>query len=132
MKHYCAGAVIYATNPKLIADFYQNVVGMGVTQITDSFVALESNSFQLVAVQIPERFVKMETIETPPVRRENAAIKPIFYVKSLANAREAAAKFGGALNDTRREWTFEGTTACDGSDPEGNVYQLREMKEKNG
>jgi predicted enzyme related to lactoylglutathione lyase len=132
MKHHCAGAVIYAKNPRLIADFYQHVVGMSVSQVTDDFITLEANSFRLVLLQIPERLARMVTVESPPLRRENAAIKPIFYVKSLANSREAAAKFGGALNGTRREWTFEGATVCDGSDPEGNVYQLRESKEEHG
>jgi predicted enzyme related to lactoylglutathione lyase len=126
MKNHRAGVVIYAKNLKSMAGFYEHVAGMSVSRTTDGFIALESDSFQLVVVQIPERLSKMVTIETPPLRRENATIKPMFSVRSLALAREVAPKFGGVLNEARQEWTFEGTTVCDGHDPEGNVFQLRE------
>ena len=132
MKKHSAGAVIYAKSFKRVAEFYEHVVGMSVYQNTDTFIALEAGSFQLVVLQIPERLAKNVAVESPPVVRENAAIKPIFYVRSLAEARELAPKFGGALNGARREWSFEDAIACDGSDPEGNVYQLRERNRENG
>jgi hypothetical protein len=52
----------------------------------------------------------------------------VFFVGSIAHAREAAVKFEGALNGAGREWPFDGATVCDGYDPEGNVFQLRQQK----
>ncbi len=94
MSTICAGVVIYAKDLKRVADFYHNVVGLTTAQIVDKFTTSESTAFQLVVLQIPERLANMVSIDTPPVRRENAAIKPIYFVESLANAREAAVKFG--------------------------------------
>ena len=39
---------------------------------------------------------------------------------------ESAARHGGALDPTAREWQFQSQRVCDGHDPEGNVIQLRE------
>jgi len=36
------------------------------------------------------------------------------------------AMLGGQLNSTAREWKFRDTRVCDGHDPEGNMFQLRE------
>jgi hypothetical protein len=30
------------------------------------------------------------------------------------------------MNAVEREWEFEGAKVCDGHDPEGNVFQLRQ------
>jgi hypothetical protein len=30
------------------------------------------------------------------------------------------------MNAADREWEFEGAKVCDGHDPEGNVFQLRQ------
>jgi predicted enzyme related to lactoylglutathione lyase len=65
-------------------------------------------------------------IAQPPVLRENTALKFIFPVASLADARQQAAENGGALKPTEAEWEFNGHRHCDGHDPEGNVFQLRE------
>jgi hypothetical protein len=31
------------------------------------------------------------------------------------------------LNPPDAEWLFEGSRVCDGHDPEGNVFQLRQV-----
>lgn len=60
------------------------------------------------------------------MRRENAAIKPVFFVPSIAAVRAGADAFGGILNPSDNEWSFQGFKVCDGLDPEGNVIQFRE------
>jgi len=47
-------------------------------------------------------------------------------VDSLAAARARVAMLGGRLDPADREWSARGFRACDGVDPEGNVFQLRE------
>jgi predicted enzyme related to lactoylglutathione lyase len=126
MNKHRAGAVIYAKNPKRVAAFYEQVASLRVGRTEADYIMLESGPFQWVVLPIPERIAKTITIQSPPVRRESGAIKLVFWVESLAQAREAAAKGGGALNSAEREWSFDGATVCDGHDPEGNVYQLRQ------
>jgi predicted enzyme related to lactoylglutathione lyase len=81
---------------------------------------------QLVIVRVPRRIAESICIETPPVRREDTPIKLVFSVADINAARKAAVKEGGAINPVGREWEFEGAKVCDGHDPEGNVFQLRQ------
>jgi predicted enzyme related to lactoylglutathione lyase len=37
-----------------------------------------------------------------------------------------AAAHGGAVQPAAREWEARGFRACDGHDPEGNIFQVRE------
>jgi predicted enzyme related to lactoylglutathione lyase len=119
------GAVLYAKDPERLAAFYAAVAGLQVTGRQESFLVLGSPSSQLVIVRIPKRFADTVEIEAPPTRRERAAIKLVFVVEDIEEARAKAAELGGELNSSSREWEFEGAKVCDGHDPEGNVFQLR-------
>jgi hypothetical protein len=121
-----AGAVLYAKEPEKVAAFYREVANMHVCHIDSQYIELQSNSFQLVVLQIPKRIASSIVIASPPVRREEGAIKLVLFTQSIAGARVAAARFGGALNGPEREWLFQGHIVCDGHDPEGNVFQLRQ------
>ena len=50
----------------------------------------------------------------------------MFAVEDIAHARNRAAERGGAMKAVEREWEFERARVCDGYDPEGNVFQLRQ------
>ena len=56
-------------------------------------------------------------VAAPPERREDTPI---------ASARSRAAELGGTMNAVDREWELEGAKVCDGCDPEGNVFQIRQ------
>jgi predicted enzyme related to lactoylglutathione lyase len=122
-----AGAVLYAKDIDKVRIFYSMVVGLAVTGSEDDHVVLESPSFQLVLVAIPEKIAVDIEISATPIRRENAAIKLVFFVSSISAARALAIDFGGQLSPSEREWTFQGYKVCDGFDPEGNVVQFREV-----
>lgn len=126
MTPHHGGAVIYAKELKRLADFYERVVGMRVCHIAKDHVMLESGAFQLVILQVPPRVAKTITVTVPPTRREDTPIKPVFFVESIARARQIAPECGGMVNAARREWSFDSVTVCDGCDPEGNVFQLRQ------
>lgn len=128
MNTYQAGAVIYAKEPKRVAAFYEHVANVRVRHDDSHYVELESNSFQMVVLQIPKRHAEAIVVESPPVRREDGAIKLVFFVRSIAHARALAGTYGGALNTPEREWEFQGAMVCDGHDPEGNIFQLREQQ----
>ena len=89
-------------------------------------IVLESASMQLVLHGMPKRIAETISITTPPSRRENAAVKLVFPVSSLSQARGKASSLGGELNPSKKEFESRGFRACDGHDPEGNVVQFRE------
>ena len=125
-NHPAAGAVIYAKDIARVSAFYAAVAGLEVTHTERAHIILESPAFQLVVLAVPPDVAATIALTTPPARRENAAIKPVFFVTDIADARDAAARLGGELNPPERQWKFQGATVCDGHDPEGNVFQLRE------
>ena len=110
------GAVLYAKDVARLAAFYAEVLGLAET----------GRDHDHVVLQVPTTLAERIVIETPPVRRDDTALKPVFFVASLAAVREAASRLGGALNPVEREWTFAGHRVCDGADPEGNVLLFRE------
>jgi catechol 2,3-dioxygenase-like lactoylglutathione lyase family enzyme len=121
-----SGAVFYAKDLDRVAAFYSTVLGMPIVGRDDEHVVLEAAGFQLVVLRIPGDVAATMTIETPPVRRALAAIKPVFFVPSIDRVRVAAELCGGVMNDSDKEWAFQGFTVCDGLDPEGNVIQFRQ------
>lgn len=122
---FSAGAVIYAKDIKRVSQFYSQVAGLAVVQEEQRFVVLQSITFQLAVVAMPPAIAQQVIVESPPVRREDTAIKLCFAVPSIAAARAVAAELGGELNGPEREWEFQGARVCDGHDPEGNVIQVR-------
>jgi predicted enzyme related to lactoylglutathione lyase len=121
-----AGAVIYAVNITRMGEFYSNVTGLHLTYTEAENMILESDGMQLVIVKIPQEIAVTIEIQSPPIRREDTPIKLVFPVPSIHNARSMAAKYGGELNSVEKEWGFQGCRVCDGLDPEGNVFQVRE------
>jgi predicted enzyme related to lactoylglutathione lyase len=123
MRQGCA-AVLFAKDHRILARFYLEVAGLRDAGGGADHVKLVTDSFELVVHQIPERYAKNISISTPPVVREMTAIKLCFPCADLARARETAARLGGSLYGTEREWRSDSATVCDGYDPEGNVFQL--------
>lgn len=125
MENISAGMVIYAKDIKRVAEFYQFLLDLEVKHADDEFIKLEANSLQLFIHKLPKPIAASITIETPPKRRSNTAIKPVFFVKEVQAKREPTVKYGGELNAPETEWQFDGYWVCDGYDPEGNIFQLR-------
>jgi catechol 2,3-dioxygenase-like lactoylglutathione lyase family enzyme len=121
-----SGAVLYVKDIRRMAAFYSAVLGFQKSGGDDNHVVLESPGFQLVILGIPRDVASAIEITTPPTRRAKAAIKPVFFVESIAAVRLAADAHGGVLDSAEKEWSFQGFTVCDGLDPEGNVVQFRE------
>jgi predicted enzyme related to lactoylglutathione lyase len=121
-----AGAVVYAKDLPRVTAFYAQVLGLEITRAEHDHVVLESQGFQLVVHAIPADIGESIEIATPPLRREDAAVKLVLAVPSITKARALAAMHGGELDPAECEWQFQGHRICDGNDPEGNVIQLRE------
>jgi len=119
-----AGVFVYAVDMERVARFYAAVAGMDRLHAREELVVLQSPDIQLLVHQIPADIGAEIVIASPPVRRENSALKFFFTVPDLAEASATAARLGGEVFDER--WQGPGFVACNAMDPEGNVFQLRE------
>jgi predicted enzyme related to lactoylglutathione lyase len=124
MSNQNVAAVLYTINLESIARFYGQVAGMRVQRTDTDHVVLEKDGFRLIVHQIPEEYAANVRIESPPRIRESGAIKLSLPVVSISNARQTAAQLGGCVYDADHEWEYEGSSVCDGWDPDGNVFQL--------
>lgn len=118
-----AGAVIYVKDLARLSAFYQAVLGMALRHAEADHQVIESADLQLVIHAIPAQIADSFTIETPPVPRDEQAIKLFFTVDSLAQARARAHALGGEVGDAG--WAGPGFVAHNAHDPEGNIFQLR-------
>ena len=118
--------MLYAKDLDRLVEFYTSVTGIEPQKIEKGFATLGSRPTQFVIVRIPKRIADTIDIATPPNPREDTALKPVFSVEDIAYARERAAELGGVVNAMEQEWEFEGAEVCDGHDPEGNIFQLRQ------
>ena len=119
------GAVLFAKDMHRIARFYEKVLGLAVAHVGSDIVVLESAQSQLIVHAIPERIAASITISEPPRIREASSLKLVFPVASIDHARDEASAAGGGLKPKSREFEARGFRACDGHDPEGNVFQVR-------
>ncbi|GAB4160473.1 MAG: glyoxalase/bleomycin resistance/dioxygenase family protein [Roseiflexaceae bacterium] len=105
---------------------YQTVLGYQLAQQDPGFVLLQGATNALILVTMPAELAAEIDITVPPAIREETPIKPLFVVGSIAAARQQAALLGGAIRPVEQEWQFGSFRVCDGYDPEGNIFQLRE------
>lgn len=85
---------------------------------------LQAQGIELVIHAIPAHIAQHIEIASPPVPREEQAIKLIFTVPELSPAIETVIALGGVL--CGKTWLGAGFRAQDATDPEGNVLQLRQ------
>jgi len=122
-----AGAVIFVKDIEKISLFYKQILMLSVTYSDLSKVVLETDAFLLTLHLIPAPIAESITIIEPPRPRDNIAIKLFFPVNSIAETRALATSLGGSINPSSDEWNTSNFTACDGFDPEGNVFQIRAL-----
>jgi predicted enzyme related to lactoylglutathione lyase len=121
-----AAAVLYATDMARLSRFYQDVLGFTAQNAASDHVVLVSPAYQLALVKTPSSIASSIEVKTPPRSRIESSIKLAFATTNIAAVRASAPKYGGAVLPQAAEWDFDGARLCDGSDPEGNVFQLRE------
>jgi predicted enzyme related to lactoylglutathione lyase len=121
-----SGFVIYAKDPRRLADFYSRVAALEEVESTDDFVVLESGAVQVVIVRMPRDSADEIVLTDPPGIREDTPIKPVLFVPDLAAARSSAAQTAGRVKPPEAEWAFRHVVGVDGFDPEGNVFRLQE------
>ncbi|HEY1398396.1 VOC family protein [Roseateles sp.] len=121
-----SGAVLFAKQLERLAGFYAQVLSMPVAHKASDHVVLETASFELVIHAIPESIAAAIRIADPPEVREETPIKLMFPVASIDEVRARAVSLGGRVWSREKEWEAAGIRICDGVDPEGNVFQVRQ------
>jgi catechol 2,3-dioxygenase-like lactoylglutathione lyase family enzyme len=113
------GATIYAKDLPRMKSFYRDVLGLrtiGATEI-DNYVEFDAGTAMLALHAIPGPIAGNVEIASPPVPRENNPLKLIFEVEDVARERKRLEDLGVTI--VERPWG-----ACDGIDPEGNIFGL--------
>jgi len=119
-------AVIFAKDIEALTRFYREVATMAEVHKDKDHIILDEEGFQIVVHGIPKAIAAEILITTPPQIREETPIKICLPVSSIEFARTKAAELGGRIGPKAKEWAARGFRACDGNDPEGNVFQVRE------
>jgi predicted enzyme related to lactoylglutathione lyase len=91
-------------------------------QWTDVWITFETGGASFSLHAIPAEIAEGIKIESPPIPREEHAVKLIFEVKDVEAERARLESLG--IQTLRRPWQRPGE-ACDAVDPEGNIFQIR-------
>ena len=118
---------VFAKNVKQVSLFYQQALGLKVQDSDKTHDLLVGQNHEVVVHAISKAYAQSIEIESPPKRREEVALKPIFVVADLELVRAAAKVNGGYLKPIKQAWRIRGYIVLDGSDPEGNVIQFKQV-----
>lgn len=120
-----AGLFIYAKDLSRLAGFYESLLGMSRAHSAADLVVLRSPDIQLTLHAIPAAIAASIYISCPPEKREDTALKFFFTVPSILEAVAKAPALGGEV--LPEQWQGPGFRVCNAVDPEGNIFQVREI-----
>jgi predicted enzyme related to lactoylglutathione lyase len=117
-------AILYVKDLERMKRFYSQMLGANPTNRdwTDAWASFETGGARFSLHAIPVEIAKSIRIESPPIPREQHAVKLSFEVKDVESERARLESLG--VQTLRRPWQKPGE-ACDAVDPEGNVFQIR-------
>lgn len=121
------GVAIYVKELARLSAFYASLLELEIRQAKPDFAVLACGPIELILVAMAPEWAQSVEITSPPMIREETPIKPLFLVQNIAQARLRAEALGGRLKDQGSEWEFGQYRVCDGIDPEGNVFQVRQV-----
>ena len=122
--------VIFTPEVRRLAIFYECVLEADPTTESSGDVRLLTAGDEVLIHSIPKKIAAGISISTPPVPRDNSALKPVFEVESLPETLQRVEANGGVV--TNRTFRLDGVTRHDVLDPDGNVIQLRCLGEDPG
>jgi predicted enzyme related to lactoylglutathione lyase len=118
---------VFAKNVEQVSLFYQQALGLKVQASDNSHDLLVGQNHEIVVHAISKAYADSIEIESPPIRRDDVALKPVFVVDDLELVRAAAKAHGGYLKPFKQAWRIRGFIVLDGCDPEGNVIQFKQV-----
>jgi predicted enzyme related to lactoylglutathione lyase len=113
--------VLFADDLTRSANFYAALLSADLYDQSETFVRLSSDASEVMLHKIVG-----STSATSYAPREDAAMKPVYFVASIDASRNAVAALGGRVYDASTVATYGNVNYCDAVDPEGNVIQLAE------
>jgi len=116
---HLAQAILFVVDVPRMQAFYEGVLGLAVAAAEPGFVQLSAGQALLALHAIPPEYAP--EVSSPPVEREDQAIKLAFHVDDVDAERARLVEHGVTMRDVKR---WSGIAFCDGIDPEGNVFQL--------
>ena len=125
MKANSVSAVLFAQDLRRVAPFYRQVLNATSLDSSAFHETLDCHGFHLMLHQIPAALASSMEIASPPERRERTAIRLDFRIRDIHQAREAARRLGGRVDDDPPPWAAESAHIYLGYDPEGNVIGLK-------
>lgn len=118
---------VFAKQVDKVSLFYQQALGLKVEVSDKSHDLLVGQNYEVVVHAISKAYAQSIEIESPPKRRDDVALKPTFVVDDLEAVRAAAKANGGFLKPIKQAWRIRGYIVLDGTDPEGNVIQFKQV-----
>lgn len=119
--------VVYAKETDAVARFYEKVLDLARLESESSFVLLAGIGYELSVLAMPEHLALQVTLQSPPAPREDTPVKVSFLVRDIESRRQTVLNAGGSLKPPEATWSWRGQLHLDGVDPEGNVFQLRQI-----
>jgi catechol-2,3-dioxygenase len=113
-------AIIFAKNIERMTAFYRDGLGLRVLPRTsiEGWVELDAGGSLLALHAIPAEIARGIRIASPQQARADAPVKLVFQTSDVEAARVHLIAHGAVMHETQ-SWG-----ACDGLDPEGNVFQI--------
>ena len=116
--------VLWVSDLAAQADFYGKLLGAQVISSTDGFAELTDHINTVLLHLLPSEYREATPLEAGLPAQEEVAIKPVFSVASIAEAKLAVAGTFARFGDSVA--TYGDYNYLDVIDPEGNVIQLQE------
>lgn len=113
-------AILFVKDLDAMTVFYRDGLGLRAVpeSAEDGWVELDAGGTRLALHAIPAEIAATIHSSNPPHRREATPLKLVFLVDDLEAARARLAASGAVMYD------IQSYGACDGLDPEGNVFQI--------
>jgi catechol 2,3-dioxygenase-like lactoylglutathione lyase family enzyme len=123
MRLQCS--IIFAKDIERMTAFYRDGLGLRVLpeRAQAGWVELDAGGATIALHAIPDHIAKDIVIASPPEAREDTPIKLVFETADVEAARAHLVAHGAVMGEPR-SWG-----ACDGLDPEGNVFQIAKRDE---
>ncbi len=116
-------AMVFAKDMQRMTAFYRD--GLGLRFLPDEskpdWSEFDAGGTKFSLHEIPATVAQDIHIAEPPKARAGSPIELFFSTDDIAAARRRASTLGGVLEEVH---VRQGFPACDGLDPEGNVFTL--------
>lgn len=116
-------AFVFARDADRLARFYEAGFGFPVTHAEPGWIVMDAGGVEFAVHQIPEEIARDIVIGDPPRERSGGSTKLVFAVEDFAEAKARLEAAGARFRDPN---SWDGDTARDFVDPEGNIFRVRQ------